>query len=51
MIEDGVPVGRSYREASEIDGVITLDRGRAGEWVKAKITAGYEIDLAGTVLP
>ncbi len=50
MVEEGVPVGRSYREAPEIDGVITLDRGRAGEWVRAEITGAYETDLAGTVV-
>ncbi len=50
MVEDGVPVARSYREAPEIDGVITLDRGRAGQWVEAEITGAYETDLAGTVV-
>ncbi len=50
MVEDDVPVARSYREAPEIDGVITLDRGRAGQWVDVEITAAYETDLAGTVV-
>ncbi len=50
MVEEGVPVARSYREAPEIDGVITLDRGAAGEWVEAEITGAYEADLAGVVV-
>jgi len=50
MVEEGVPVARSYREAPEIDGVITLDRGTPGEWVRAEITAAYETDLTARVL-
>ncbi len=50
MVEDGVPVARTFREAPEIDGVVTLDRGRAGEWVEVEITGAYEADLAGTVV-
>jgi ribosomal protein S12 methylthiotransferase RimO len=50
QVEDGVPVGRSYREAPEIDGMVTLDRGRPGEWVQAKVTATYGVDLAAEVV-
>jgi ribosomal protein S12 methylthiotransferase len=50
QVEDGVPVGRTYREAPDIDGMVTLDRGRPGEWVSAKIAASYGIDLAAEVL-
>lgn len=50
QFEDGVPVGRSEREAPEIDGVISLDRGRPGDWVAARITAAYGPDLAGEVV-
>jgi ribosomal protein S12 methylthiotransferase len=50
QIEDGVAVGRSYREAPEIDGVITLDRGVPGEWLRAEITACYGSELTGKVL-
>ncbi len=50
MVEDGVPVARTYREAPEIDGVVTLDRGSAGQWVEVEITGSYETDLAGTVV-
>lgn len=49
-VEDGVPVGRSYREAPEIDGVIVLDRGRPGEWVEARIEAAYGHELQGRVV-
>lgn len=45
QIEDGVPVGRSFRQAPEIDGVITLDRGRPGDWLEAEIVAAYGTDL------
>jgi ribosomal protein S12 methylthiotransferase RimO len=50
QVEDGVPVGRTYREAPEIDGMVTLDRGRPGEWVQANITASYGVDLTAEVV-
>ncbi len=50
QVEDGVSVGRSYREAPEIDGMVTLDGGRPGEWVQARITAAYGVDLAAEVV-
>jgi ribosomal protein S12 methylthiotransferase len=49
QIEDGVAVGRSWREAPEIDGVITLDSGEPGDWVDATITAVVGTDLEATV--
>lgn len=49
QVEDGVPVGRSYREAPEIDGVIVLDRGKPGEWVTAEITGAFGPDLEAAV--
>ncbi len=49
QIEDEVAVGRSWREAPEIDGVITLDAGEPGDWVDATITAVVGTDLEGTV--
>jgi ribosomal protein S12 methylthiotransferase len=49
QIEDGIPVGRSAREAPEIDGMITLDRGIQGQVVQARITAAYGPDLEGIV--
>ena len=49
QVEDGTSVGRSYREAPEIDGVIVLDRGEPGQWLDARITGGYGTDLVGEV--
>ena len=50
QVEDGTPVGRSFREAPEIDGVILLDRGTPGHWVRAEITGSYGGDTLGEVL-
>ena len=50
QVEDGQPVGRSYREAPEIDGMILLDRGDAGAWVRASIDGAYGTDLSATVV-
>ena len=49
QVEDGQPVGRSFREAPEIDGVILLDKGTAGEWVNATIVGAYGTDTTATV--
>ena len=49
QLEDGVAVGRSWREAPEIDGVITLDRGEPGEWLDATVTAVVGTDLEAVV--
>ncbi len=50
QVEDGQAVGRSYREAPEIDGMILLDRGEPGEWVTATITGAYGSDLSAEVV-
>jgi ribosomal protein S12 methylthiotransferase RimO len=50
LVEDGTPVGRSYREAPEIDGMVLLDRGQAGEWRQARITGSYGSDTVAEVL-
>lgn len=50
QVEDGVPVGRSFREAPDIDGMIALDRGEPGEWVDALITGSYGTDLVAEVV-
>ncbi|MDQ3501367.1 MAG: 30S ribosomal protein S12 methylthiotransferase RimO [Actinomycetota bacterium] len=50
QLEDGSAVGRSYREAPEIDGVIVLDRGSVGEWVDAEITSAYGTDREAVVV-
>jgi MiaB/RimO family radical SAM methylthiotransferase len=50
QVEDGQAVGRSYREAPEIDGMILLDSGTPGEWVTATITGAYGSDLSAEVV-
>ncbi len=50
QVEDGKPLGRSYREAPEIDGVILLDEGTPGDWVRAEVAGGYGTDLTATVV-
>ena len=50
QIEDGVPVGRSYREAPEIDGMIALDKGSPGEVVRAEVLAAFGPDLEAKVV-
>ena len=45
QVEDGRAVARSYREAPEIDGVILVDGGAAGEWFEVEVTGGYGTDL------
>ena len=50
QVEDERPVGRSYREAPEIDGVVLLDTGKPGEWVTAEITAAYGVEMEATVV-
>jgi ribosomal protein S12 methylthiotransferase len=47
---DGVSVGRSYRDAPEIDGMVILPgEVPVGEMVPARITAAMEYDLVGEV--
>ena len=50
QVEDGAPVGRSYRQAPEIDGVTRVDRGEPGEWVKVEYSAVYGPDTEAVVL-
>lgn len=50
QVEDGIPVGRSYREAPDIDGLICLDQGSPGTWTKVEVTGSYETDLAARSL-
>lgn len=49
--EDGVAVGRSHREAPEIDGVVLLDRGRPGDWLRVRVTGVYGSDTVAEVVP
>ncbi|MGI9585771.1 MAG: 30S ribosomal protein S12 methylthiotransferase RimO [Acidimicrobiia bacterium] len=50
QVEDGQPVGRTYREAPEIDGMVLLDRGTAGSWYDAEIDGSYGTDTSATVI-
>ena len=44
-------VGRSYRDAPEVDGVVLLEgEGRPGDMVRARITDAAEYDLTGRVV-
>ena len=49
QVEDGVPIGRTYRHAPEIDGVVRTDRGEPGEWLKVEFTAAYGADMEAVV--
>lgn len=49
QVEDGVPVGRSFREAPDIDGMITLDSGVQGQVVDVTVAGAYGPDLEGSV--
>jgi ribosomal protein S12 methylthiotransferase len=47
---DGVSIGRSYRDAPEIDGLVVIaDLLPSGAFVPARITGAMEYDLTGTV--
>jgi ribosomal protein S12 methylthiotransferase len=50
LVEEGVPVARSAREAPEIDGMIVLDRGEAGDWLDVRITGSYGADCVAEVV-
>jgi ribosomal protein S12 methylthiotransferase len=51
QVEDGVPVGRSHRQAPEIDGVVRLDRGTVGDWVDVEYVGVYGPDMEAIVGP
>ena len=42
-------MARSYRQAPEIDGVILLDAGKPGDWLRAEIKGAFGTDLEATV--
>jgi ribosomal protein S12 methylthiotransferase len=47
---DGLTVGRTYRDAPEIDGLVILeDTAPVGEFVPVRITGAMEYDLTGIV--
>ncbi len=48
--EQGISVGRTYRDAPEVDGLVIIEGTvPAGEMVPVKITGAMEYDLHGTV--
>jgi len=49
QVEDDIPVARSHRQAPEIDGVIRLDRGVAGEWLKIEYVGAFGPDMEAIV--
>jgi ribosomal protein S12 methylthiotransferase len=47
---DGLTVGRTYRDAPEIDGLVVIEGGvPVGEFVPVRVTGAMEYDLTGTV--
>jgi len=45
---DGLSIGRSYRDAPEIDGMVLVEgKAKVGEIVPVKITGAMVYDLAG----
>ncbi|MFZ0627638.1 MAG: 30S ribosomal protein S12 methylthiotransferase RimO [Acidimicrobiia bacterium] len=51
QVEDGVPLGRSHRQAPEIDGVVRLDEGAVGAWVDVEYTGVFGPDMEAMVVP
>ena len=50
QVEDGVPVSRSHRHAPEIDGVVRLDGGEAGQWKEVEYTGVFGPDMEGVLV-
>lgn len=50
QIEEGVPIGRTYRHAPEIDGVVRTDRGLPGEWLEVEFTGAFGHDMEAVVV-
>jgi len=47
---DGISVGRTYRDAPEIDGVVVIEgEAPVGEMVPVRINGAMVYDLSGTV--
>jgi ribosomal protein S12 methylthiotransferase len=47
---DGISLGRSYRDAPEIDGMVIVEEEiHAGEMVQVRITGALEYDLSGVI--
>lgn len=45
QVEDGVPIGRSHRQAPEIDGVIRVDGGEPGDWIDVEYIGAFGPDM------
>ena len=50
QVEEGISIGRSHRQAPEIDGVVSLDDGKPGSWVDVEYTGAYGTDLEGVLV-
>ena len=50
QVEEGGAVGRSHRQAPEIDGVVRVDGGRPGDWIDIEYTGAYGPDLEGVAI-
>ena len=49
--DKGLTIGRSYRDAPEIDGLVFAEgKARIGELVKVKITGAMTYDLTGSLV-
>jgi len=49
---DGLSVGRTYRDAPEIDGMVLISgQAAVGEFTRVRITGAMEYDLAGEIVP
>ena len=50
QVEDGVPVSRSHRHAPEIDGVVRLNGGEAGQWREVEYTGVFGPDMEAVLV-
>ncbi len=53
IVSDGVYVGRTYKDAPSVDGVVFVECDRdllSGDFVKVKVTGSREYDLVGEVI-
>jgi ribosomal protein S12 methylthiotransferase len=50
QVEDGIPIGRSHRQAPEIDGVIRLDGGEVGQWLQVEYTGVFGPDMEAVLV-
>lgn len=49
--DNGISVGRSYRDAPEVDGFVVVEgKANIGDIVPARITGAFTHDLTGTLV-